>query len=46
VKAQADLDSAVTVIKSELATIKNIATWVTLLGNLVQLSTTVAKFMV
>jgi hypothetical protein len=45
-KAQAALDSATGVIRSELATIKNIATWATLLDNLVKLAASVAAFFV
>ena len=41
--AQSNLDAATQLIRNELATIKNISTWVTLVGNLVQLATTVAK---
>jgi hypothetical protein len=44
--AQADLDAMTKVIRSELATIKNLSTWLTLLDNLVQLATTVGKFFV
>jgi hypothetical protein len=44
--AQAALDNATQVIRSELATIKNIATWLSLLDNLVQLAAKVAPFFV
>ena len=43
-EVQANLDSTTKVIKSELTTIKNIDTWVTLLGSLVQAATRVATF--
>ena len=43
-QAQADLDAATKVIRSELATIKNISTWLNLLDSLVKLATTVGKF--
>jgi hypothetical protein len=43
-QAQADLDAATSVIRSELATIKNISTWLTLLDNLVKLAATVGKY--
>ena len=42
--AQTSLDAATANIKSELATITNIMTWVTLVGNLVSLATSVAGF--
>jgi hypothetical protein len=42
--AQQKLDALTTTIKSELSTITNVATWVTLVGNVVQLAGTVAGF--
>jgi hypothetical protein len=43
--AQTNLDAVTQSIRNKLSTIKSISTWVTLVGNLVQLATTVAKFM-
>ena len=44
--AQSDLDSLTKTITNELKTIQNVSSWITLVGNLVQLATTVAKFFV
>jgi len=42
--AQKNLDQLTSTIKSELGTITNISTWITLVGNIVQLAGTVAEF--
>ena len=42
--AQQQLDALTTTIKSELSTITNVASWVALVGTLVQLATTAATF--
>jgi hypothetical protein len=42
--AQKNLDTLAGAIKSELGTITNVSTWITLVSNLVQLATTVTKF--
>lgn len=42
--AQSDLDSLTKTITAELKTIQNVSSWITLVGQLVQLATTVAKF--
>lgn len=42
--AQASLDSATQVIRTELSTIKNIATWISLLDNLAKLATSLSGF--
>jgi hypothetical protein len=39
---QTQLDATTQAIKGELTTIQNVTTWITLVGNLVQLATTLA----
>jgi type II secretory pathway pseudopilin PulG len=41
--AQQGLDSLTNTIKAELSTITNVSTWVTIVGNLLQLAATVAS---
>ena len=42
--AQSQLDAMTRTITAELKSIQNIASWVTIVDNLVQMATTVAKF--
>jgi len=44
--AQAKLDAATQGIRSELGTLKDVSTWLTVVNGLVQLAATVAKFFV
>lgn len=43
-KAQKDLDTQTGIIRSEIASIKNLGTWLSLVDSLVKLATTVAGF--